>query len=209
MYVRNSMTANPYTVSPDATVAETLEIMRSKDIRRVPVVKNGKLMGIITERKLLEVSPSPATSLSIFEINYLLSKTKIESIMTKDVISVSSGTLLEEAAIKMREHDVGGLPVVDAGKVVGIITETDIFDSFIEIMGFKDQGSRIAVEIEDDKPGILARVAGIIAGYDVNITHLAIFRNELIIRVNTINVDCILNALGKEGYKVISVLKNE
>ena len=90
MYIRNRMTANPYTVSPDATVAETLELMRDKGIRRVPVVKNDKLVGIITERKLLEVSPSPATTLSIFEINYLLSKTKIDSIMTKDVVTVDT-----------------------------------------------------------------------------------------------------------------------
>lgn len=208
MYVKYRMTANPYTVSPDATVAETLELMRSKDIRRVPVVKNGKLVGIITERKLLEVSPSSATSLSIFEINYLLSKTKIESVMSKNVIYVTPSTLLEEAAVKMRDNDIGGLPVVEGDKLVGIITETDIFDSFIEIMGFRDQGSRIGVEVEEDKPGVLATVAQIIAGFDVNITHLAVFRNELVIRINTINVDAILEALEKNKFKVISVLKN-
>ncbi|MCX7923824.1 MAG: CBS domain-containing protein [Clostridia bacterium] len=209
MYVRNRMTANPYVVAPDATVAETLELMRSKKIRRVPVVKSGKLVGIITERQLLEVSPSPATSLSIFEINYLLSKTKIESLMSKDVVSVTPGTLLEEAALKMREYDIGGLPVVDQEKVVGIITETDIFDSFIEIMGLKDQGSRIAVELEDDKPGVLAQVAGTIASFDLNITHLAVFRNELIVRINTINVHDIIEELKKNGFRVISIIKNE
>lgn len=209
MYVRNSMTTNPYTVAPDATVAETLELMRSKDIRRVPVVKNGKLVGIITERKLLEVSPSPATSLSIFEINYLLAKTKIESIMTKDLITVNPDSLVEEAALLMREYDVGGLPVVESDKLVGIITETDLFDSFIEIMGFKDIGSRIAVEVDEDKPGVLAKVAGLIANFDVNITHIALFRNEIIIRINTLNVDNIIQALKNDGFNVISVLKNE
>jgi acetoin utilization protein AcuB len=209
MYVRNSMTANPFTVAPDATIADTMELMRSRHIRRVPVVKNGKLVGIITERKLLEVSPSPATTLSVFEINYLLAKTKIESVMSKDVIYVSSGTLLEEAALKMREHDIGGMPVVDDGKLVGIITETDIFDSFIEIMGLKDHGVRIAVQIDEDKPGVLAKVAIIIAGFNVNVTHLAIFRDELVIRLNTINIDGILEALGDSGFKVLSILKNE
>lgn len=209
MYVRTRMTANPYTVAPDATIAETLELMRQKNIRRVPVVKNGKLIGIITERKLLEVSPSPATTLSIFEINYLLSKTKIESVMSKDVITVGPDSLLEEAAVKMRENDVGALPVVDNGKLVGIITETDIFDSFVEILGFKDRGSRITVDVEDDRPGVLARIAGIIAGFDVNITHLVVFENELVIRVNTINVNGILDAFKQNGYKVISVMKNE
>lgn len=209
MYVKYRMTANPYTVTPDATIAETLDLMRTKKIRRVPVVKNGKLVGIITERKLLEVSPSPATTLSIFEINYLLSKTKIESVMSKDVVTVTPDTLLEEASLKMREYDIGGLPVVENGKLVGIITETDIFDSFIEIMGFKDFGSRIAVEFPEDRPGVLAKVAAIIANFDVNINHLAVFRNQLIVRINTTNVDEILKALEGNGFKVISVLKNE
>lgn len=209
MYVRNSMTANPYTVTPEATVAEAFELMRDKQIRRVPVVKNGKLVGIITERKLLEVSPSPATSLSIFEINYLLSKTKIESIMSKDLVTVSSNNLLEEAALLMREHDIGGLPVVDDGKLVGIITETDIFDSFIEIMGFRDQGSRITLDLEDDRPGLLEKISGIIAGFNVNISHLALFRNTLIIRVNSFNVDEIIKTLENKGFKVISVIKSK
>lgn len=208
MYIRNYMISNPYTVSPDATVADAMELMRTKKIRRVPVVKNGKLVGIITERKLLEVSPSPATTLSIFEINYLLSKTKIDSIMSKDLITVAPGDLLEEAAVKMREFDIGGLPVVEDNKLVGIITETDVFDAFIEIMGFKDQGSRISVDIEVDKPGVLAKIAGIIASFDINISHLAFFRNEIIIRVNALKTEEIVKALESNGLKVLSVFKN-
>lgn len=209
MYVKYRMTAKPYTVAPDATIAETLELMRSKHIRRVPVVKDDKLVGIITERQLLEVSPSPATTLSVFEINYLLSKTKIESIMSKSIVTVTSDTLLEEAALLMREHDIGGIPVVDHGKLVGIITETDLFDALIEIMGLKDPGSRIAVDIEEDKPGVLSKVAGIIAGFDVNITHLAVHRNELIIRLNAFNVEDIVKELSANGFTVISVITNK
>lgn len=209
MYVKYRMTAKPFTVSPEATIAETLELMRTKHFRRVPVVKDGKLVGIITERQLLEVSPSPATTLSVFEINYLLSKTLIGSIMSKNVVAVTSETLLEEAALLMREHDVGGLPVVDNGKLVGIITETDIFDSFIEIMGFRDPGSRIAIEIEEDKPGVLAKLSGIIAGFDLNITHLAVYRNELILRLNALNVEEIVKDLQKNGFNVLSVTSNK
>lgn len=208
MYIRNYMTSNPYTVSPDATVADAMELMRTKKIRRVPVVKNGKLVGIITQGKLLEVSPSPATTLSIFEINYLLSKTTIESIMTKDLVTVAPGDLLEEAAVKMREFDIGGLPVIEDDKLVGIITETNVFDAFIEIMGFKDQGSRISVDIEEDKPGILAKVTGIIAGFDINISHLALFRNEIILRVNALKTEEIVKSLESNGIKVLSVFKN-
>jgi acetoin utilization protein AcuB len=155
------------------------------------------------------VSPSPATSLSVFEINYLLAKTKIDGIMTKKVISVSPDMLLEEAALLMRQYKIGGLPVVLGNKLVGIITETDLFDAFIEIMGFRDKGSRIALDIGQDHPGVLAEVTGIIAGFDINITHLAAFRSELIVRVNTTNIAEILTAIEAKGYKVVSVLKNE
>ena len=148
MYVKARMTTNPFTVTPEATIADTLELMRSKNIRRVPVIKNEKLVGIITEKKLLEISPSPATSLSIFEINYLLSKTKISELMTKDVITVTPDTLVEIAATKMKEYDIGAIPVVENGKLVGIITESDIFETFIEIMGFQDTGSRIDIKLK-------------------------------------------------------------
>ncbi|MCX7923072.1 MAG: CBS domain-containing protein [Clostridia bacterium] len=209
MYVKNRMTSNPYTVSPDATIAEALEIMRENKIRRLPVVKSGELVGIVTDREMLEVSPSKATTLSVFEINYLLSKTKVGTIMTKDVIMVSSNDLLEEALVRMKDNDVDGLPVVDDGKLVGIITESDVFDAFIEILGFRDTGSRITVEIEDDKPGILAKIAGIIADFNVSITHIAVFRNEIVFRVNAINVKGITDEIEKNGYRIISVLKNE
>ena len=122
MYVRNRTTINPITVTPDTTIATALEIMREKNINRIPVVKDGKLVGIITERKLMEVSPSSATSLSIFEINYLLAKTKVEQVMTKKVVTVAPDDLLEIAALKMRDNKVGGLPVVENGKVVGIMS---------------------------------------------------------------------------------------
>jgi acetoin utilization protein AcuB len=209
MYVKNSMTTNPYVLSPDATIAEAMELMRSKAVKRLPVVKNDILVGIISHSQLLEVSPSPATSLSVFEINYLLAKTKIDGIMTKKVISVSPDMLLEEAALLMRQYKIGGLPVVLGNKLVGIITETDLFDAFIEIMGFRDKGSRIALDIGQDHPGVLAEVTGIIAGFDINITHLAAFRSELIVRVNTTNIAEILTAIEAKGYKVVSVLKNE
>ncbi len=209
MYVKLFMTTNPYTVAPDTNVSDAMVIMREKNIRRMPVMKNGKLVGMISEKKLLEVSPSPATSLSVFEINYLLSKTKIESVMTKDVVTISSGSLLEEAAIKMRDNHVGSLPVVDDGKLVGIITESNVFDAFVEVLGARDHGSRIVIEVVDDRPGVVAKIAGIIAGFDVNITHLVFLKSEIMIRVNTHNIDSILKALAENGFKVISVTKNQ
>lgn len=213
MYVKNRMTSNPYTISPDATIAEALEFMREKKVKRLPVVKANKLVGIVTEREMMEVSPSKATTLSIFELNYLLSKTKVSSIMTREVITVSPNALLEEAALLMRDNEIRALPVVDNGKLVGIITETDIFDAFIDLLGFKDGGTRIEMEVEDS-PGIMADIAKIISGHGINITHLAAYRSVsgksfIVIRVNTHNTDEILKALEARGYKIVSVLKNQ
>ncbi len=206
MYVLNSMTSNPYTVSPDATVAETMELMREKKIRRLPVLENGRLVGIITERKLLEVSPSPATSLSVFEINYLLAKTRVATLMTKDVITVMPGTLLEEAARIMRDKDIGALPVLDNGALVGIITETDIFDAFLEILGFRSRGTRLSVEIDQDRPGILADIAAIIADLGMNVVSVAVFRNEIIFKINTLNTVELVGLISGKGYRILSVL---
>lgn len=205
MYVRNRMTVNPITVSPDTMIATALELMREKSINRIPVVKDEKLVGIITERKLMEVSPSSATSLSIFEINYLLSKTKVEQVMTKKVVTVAPDDLLEVAALKMRDNRVGGLPVVENGKVVGIITESNIFDAFIEIMGFRERGSRISILIQEDRPGVLAELAQTVATCDINITHLAIYHGEIVLRVDTREPDELLERLKEKGFRTTSV----
>ena len=205
MYVRSRMTSDPFTVSPETTIAEALELMRVKKINRVPVVKEGKLVGIITERRLMEVSPSSATSLSIFELNYLLAKTKVKEVMTKNVVTVSPDDLLETAALKMRDNQIGGLPVVEGSKVVGIITESNIFDAFIEIMGFREQGSRISILVQEDRPGVLAELAGVIADFDINITHLAIYHGEIVLRVDTREPDNLLEALRDKGFKITSV----
>jgi len=212
MFVKSRMTSKPHTISPDATIADALELMRKNNIRRLPVVKNGELVGIITEREILEVSPSKATTLSIFELNYLLSKTKVSAVMTKDVITVSPDTLLEEAAVLMRDNRIGALPVLENNKLVGIITETNIFDAFIDLLGFREAGTRIAVEV-DDTPGILADVASVIKSYGANITHLVVYRSSsgksvIVIRVNTTNTDEMVNALEKQNYRVTSILKS-
>lgn len=213
MHVRNRMTTNPYTIAPDATIAEALDIMRQNKIRRLPVVKSGKLVGIVTEREMLEVSPSKATTLSIFEMNYLLAKTKVSTVMTRDVKTISPDALLEEAAVLLRDNDIGALPVVENGKVIGIITETDIFDAFIDLMGARDVGSRIAIDAPDT-PGVLADITKVIKEYGANITHLTVYRGQagrstVILRVNTLNVKDMVKTLEDAGYSIVSVIKNE
>ncbi|MHB1420777.1 MAG: CBS and ACT domain-containing protein [Bacillota bacterium] len=211
MYVRVRMTPKPITVTRRTTIAEALDIMRSNNIRRLPVVEKSKLIGIVTDRDLREVSPSPATSLSIFEINYLLAKTRIGEIIpkSKKIITITPDAYLEEAALSMREHKIGALPVVEGDELVGIITETNIFDAFIDLMGLRDPGTRITLKVED-RPGVLADVTNVIKEYGLNITHIAVFgegqeETNLVLRVNTFNADGVVATLKNHGYQIISV----
>jgi CBS domain-containing protein len=126
--VKDWMTAEVVTITPDTTLPEAHRLMTDRRIRRLPVVDNGHLVGIVTRGDVREAEPSDATSLSIWELNYLLAKLKVSSVMTKNPLSTSPETTIAEAAQVMMEHKISGLPVVDnRGNVVGIITESDIF----------------------------------------------------------------------------------
>ncbi|MFZ5754136.1 MAG: CBS and ACT domain-containing protein [Bacillota bacterium] len=212
MLVKERMTPNPITITPQTTVATALQLMRDNKIRRLPVVQGDKLIGIVTDRDLLEVSPSPATTLSIFELNYLLAKTKIADILPKDkkLIIISPDAFVEDAALLMRENKIGGIPVVDDGKLVGIITETNIFDTFIDIMGIKQAGYRITIKLGEDRPGVLAEITKAIASCGGNITHTTSFVNAsgnsiIVFRINQGDVDSIISAINQQGYSVVSV----
>ncbi|MEZ4614104.1 MAG: CBS domain-containing protein [Caldilineaceae bacterium] len=136
MFVRDRMTSPVLTLTADTPFQEALKLMKQRKIRRIPIVgANGKLAGIVSERDLLHASPSPATSLNIWEMNYLLAKLKLAELMTKQVVTVTPGTHLQDAATLMIKHKVGGLPVVDDDHhLVGIITETDIFKALVELL---------------------------------------------------------------------------
>lgn len=213
MYVKNRMTANPYTIAFNAPINELIELMREKNLKRVPVVDGEKVVGMITHGDIQKVSPSKATTLSIYELNYLLSKTKVSDAMTKEVVTVSPDSLLEEAAVLMRENRISTLAVVSQDKLEGIITESDIFDAFIDLLGFKDVGSRIAIE-SDDVPGALANIGEIFQSFDANITHIAAYRgpggrSDVVVRTNTMNTELIEEKLKEHGYIVLSVIRNE
>lgn len=136
MLVREKMTTPVITLPADAPFQDAFKLMRDRKIRRIPVVdRHQRLVGIISERDMLHAAPSPATSLSIWEMNYLLWKLSIGDIMTKKVVTVDPDTPLQDAAQLMIEHRIGGLPVVDADKhVIGVITETDIFKAFVTLL---------------------------------------------------------------------------
>ena len=135
MLIKDRMTRSPITAPPEMPMQEALKLMRERGIRRLPVVdKKGKLVGIVSDRDLLHASPSDATSLSVWELNYLLSKVTLKELMTTPVITVTPETPVQEAARIMAEMKIGGLPVVEAGKVIGIITETDLFRVLLELL---------------------------------------------------------------------------
>lgn len=208
MLVKEKMTSNPISITKETTLASALQLMRDHKIRRLPVLEGEKLVGIVTDRDLREVTPSPATSLSMHELNYLLAKTKIGSILPKksQVITIAADAFLEEAALLMRDHKIGGIPVVEDDKLVGIITETNIFDAFIEIMGLRQEGYRITLKLGEDRPGILAEITKTIAACGGNITHSNAFgapgRATLALRINRGPVGEIVDALNKLGYEV-------
>ena len=215
MYVKTQMTGNPYTIRVDATIPEAVQLMHEKKLKRLPVVDGfNHIKGIITEGDIQKVSPTKATSLSIFEINYLLSKTLVKNAMTKDVLTISPNALLEEAAVMMRDRRIGALVVTDdEEKVVGIITESNIFDAFIELLGFRETGTRIALQV-NDVPGVMAEVAEVFAAHQINITHIADFRgsfgvSELILRTNALDTDAIEAELTRRGYQIDNVLKTQ
>jgi len=178
MLVYERMSRHPITITADVPIDEALHLMRDSKVRRLPVVdKQGKLVGIVSEKDLLYASPSPVTSLSIHEIHYLVSKIKVADVMTKDVITVGEYTPLEEAARIMVDHKIGGLPVVRNGTLVGIITETDLFKVFLELLGAREEGVRLTMLIPE-QPGMLASITREIAEMGGNIIALGTFLGE-------------------------------
>jgi len=126
--VKDWMTPNPVCATPDTTLPEALKIMQEHAIRRLPVVDDkGKLVGIVSRGDLRGAQPSPATSLSIYEINYLLGQLTLDRLMTRQVLTVTPATTIGEAARLMLKHKISGLPVIVNGQVIGILTESDIF----------------------------------------------------------------------------------
>lgn len=178
MLVYERMSKHPLTVKPKTSVNAALKRMRDERVRRFPVVDDGgKLVGIVSEKDLLYAAPSPATSLSIYEMHYLYSRLNVEEIMTREVIVVQEDDPLEEAARILVDNKVGGLPVMRDGKLVGLITETDVFKTFMEMLGARDQGLRLTLLCPAQR-GELAALTGAVAGLGGNIISLGTFWGE-------------------------------
>ena len=162
MFVGERMSHPVISVSPETPIHDALVMFKKEHIRRAPVINDGKLVGIVSESDLLNASPSTVTSLSVWEINYLISKVTVKQVMSKKVKTIDENTPIEEAARIMADSKIGGIPVTRSGKVVGIITETDLFKIFLELMGARTRGIRITAVV-NDQAGQLAKVTKAIA----------------------------------------------
>ena len=199
MFVATRMTKHPVSVTSDATILQADRLM-----------KKGKLVGYFSDRDIMRVAPSPATTLSKFEIRSLLDKLTVRDIMQENVITVNEGATIEEAALIMYQNKVGGLPVIsDVGALVGIISATDILKTFIKvIMGLIGGKTRLTLEV-DNEVGVMAEITKIFADNGINIDSLITCRHknnryELVVRLDAHpaleDVKKILNA---RGYKII------
>ncbi|MGT2763911.1 CBS domain-containing protein [Streptococcus intermedius] len=170
MAVKDFMTRKVIYISPDTTVAHAADIMRAQELHRLPVIENDQLVGLVTEGTIAEASPSKATSLSIYEMNYLLNKTKIKDIMIRDVVTVSQFASLEDATYLMLKNKIGILPVVDNQQVYGVITDRDVFRAFLEISGYGEEGIRVRF-ITEDEVGVLEKIVHLIVEENLNISN--------------------------------------
>jgi acetoin utilization protein AcuB len=166
------MTMNPVTTHPDMSMTDARALMDKRQIGHLPVLdKNNRLVGIITKKDMLKAGPSPATSLDMYEISYILSKLRVDKIMVKDVITVDENDVVEEAARIMADKDIGCLPVMKGKILTGIITETDLFRFFVKAFGARQPGVRITLYVAE-KPGQLEKLTHAIAVKGGNVVAL-------------------------------------
>jgi acetoin utilization protein AcuB len=158
MLVRELMTPNPITISPDMAVSEALDLMHEHHFRRLPVLNPQKrLIGIVSEKDLMHASPSPATSLDVWEVRDLLTKVTVDIVMTRAVVTVDESTPAEEAARLMIDSNIGSLPVMRGSKLVGIITVKDLLQVFVLLLGGRRDGLRMAALTSNEK-GTVAKI---------------------------------------------------
>lgn len=211
MLVEKRMKPNPVTVSPQDSFRHAMTLIRQKGIRHLPVVEGNQLVGIVTDRDLRQASPSPATSLEIHELHYLLEKVRIREIMTRKVYTVTPETPIEEAARLMLQHKIGGLPVLQGERLVGIITESDILTAFVDVMGVHKEQTRLELVLED-RPGAFLEVCRIIQeqGGDIvsvvsaTATHHGEATKVMIFRLEEVQVDALVKSLQASGHTVLS-----
>jgi acetoin utilization protein AcuB len=213
MFVSNWMKENPVTVTPDTLVIDAKKIMKEHGFRRLPVLEGKKLVGIVTLNNLREAQPSAATSLSIHELNYLLAKMTVADIMTRKVITCPPDITLEKAALLGTKHKIGALPVVDEGRLVGIITESDMYRAFLTMLGAnKVPSTRITLgDFPKDQDAII-KVINILDELHLTLCSLAVVddvpiygRRQLIFRLCEVETDHLKDKLETAGFEVANI----
>jgi acetoin utilization protein AcuB len=211
MRIKDLMTKNPVTVESETLLLDAQKMMRDKKIRRLPVVDKGRLVGIITHHDLLQASPSPATSLSVHEMNYLLAKMKVKDVMKRNPVTVSPDTPFEEALRLGQEKKIGSFPVVEDGKLVGIATESDIVRVLTQALGLKDEGSRITIEGLGGKLGELQEVISVVDRNKTVILSMMSWPRPdkkdwmLVLRLRSKSTDPIVKDFKRAGFNVTYV----
>jgi acetoin utilization protein AcuB len=211
MLVSERMTHPVLTIKSDVPVQDALTLMKKDKVQRYPVVdKNGKLIGIVTESDLMNASPSEATTLSVWEISALVAKITVERVMTKEVITVTEDTTIEEAARILADSSIGGLPVLRDNKLVGIITESDLFHIFLEMLGARTTGIRVTLEVMD-VPGKLAELTTTISQLGGNIHGMGAIQGEstdtstLTFKVSNVDLKALEKALKPLVVKILDI----
>ena len=209
MLVGERMTRNPVTILDTASIDDGLHMMRERKVRRLPVLDaSGAMVGIVSDKDLLHAAPSPATSLSVYELHYLLAKLTIKQVMSSPVISVGPDTPLEEAARVMADNKIGGLPVAEGGQLVGIITETDVFKVLIELLGARTPGQRITLRVSEGK-GVLARLTQALTDLGANIIAVVTYAGAsaaerlIMIKLSDADAGAVRNVLSGIGVEVV------
>jgi acetoin utilization protein AcuB len=213
MFVRNWMRENPVTITPDTLVLDAKKIMQDNGFRRLPVLEGKKLVGIVTLNNLREAQPSSATSLSIHELNYLLAKMTVAEIMTRKVITCSPDMTLEKAALLGTRHRVGALPVMDEGRLVGIITESDIYRAFLKMLGAKNiPSTRVTVDDFPKDQDAIIKIITLLDELGLTMVSMAVIddvpiygRRQLIFRLCEVETDLLRDKLTAAGFKVANI----
>jgi acetoin utilization protein AcuB len=212
MYVGRIMRKHLVTVPPDTNLRKAKEIIQEKRINHLLVVnKDGDLVGIVSDRDVKQSWASPATALSIHELNYLLNQLTVETIMVKKIITISPGTTIERAAYIMQENRINALPVIESEKLVGIITSTDVMGVLLRAIGFDDDETARFTVLVEDRIGMVAEVSRILKEQQINIRSLVTWpENEypgvyhLVMRVKLDDKDKAMKVLGEAGFKILS-----
>lgn len=211
MSVSDFMTKNLVVAQPEMKIFDAVDLMKKNNIHRLPVVKGENLIGLITEGTIQSAMPSKATSLSVYEVNYLLNKTTVADIMVKEVQIITPTASLEDGIFQMRQNNIGVLPVVDSNKtLIGIITNNDIFDAFLKITGYNAGGTRIQLRLPEDHKGILAAITKLLAENDFSILTVVVNRKELEtiieLQIESRETRQIENLLKNAGYDVFEAI---